>query len=176
MIKETLRRFDERLDIDLFIPDQEDDGQDLMAQLTQMQQQFAALQEESQGLKEAADANKVKVQTTSETNQVNKESKIETAKIDNEAKVIIERERNVSNERIAQITAGMKPTDPNTPEPEPTIPATAEDINNAISSIAPMIEKVLATYLGADVVPERDQTGKIVRMRREIRTEPMTMQ
>ena len=68
MMKETLRRFDERLDIETFIPaEEEGEGTaDIGMQLQKLQQEHAQMQEENQALQEAADANQTKLQIEGE--------------------------------------------------------------------------------------------------------------
>ena len=66
MMKETLRRFDERLDIETFIPAEEEGKEDPGMQLQQIQQQLSQMQEENKNLQQAADANQTKLQIEGE--------------------------------------------------------------------------------------------------------------
>ena len=93
MMKETLRRFDERLDIDTFIPTQEegDGASDNGEQLQKLQQQLVQLQEENQQLQQAADANQTKLQIEDQRIKVDEQSALRSS--NNEQLTIQSKER-----------------------------------------------------------------------------------
>lgn len=179
MIKETLRRFDERLDIDLFLPsDEEGEGADTAQQLMEMKQQLDALMQENESLKPVADANQAKIVQGREANTTN----IEVAKIEADAKVRIEADKNQSNERIeAKRSETQKNAESSEPAKSANQSAPVISINDAnmtmsreqaqevVASMLPLIEQVMTNMMGADIIPERDvATGKIVRIRRQM--------
>ena len=118
MMKETLRRFDERLDIETFIP-AEEEGKgtaDAGMQLQEMQQQMAQMQEENQQLQEAADANQAKSKTEELSIQSKERvslSEVNTKAVSTEsiknteiaANTELEKERIASNERVEMAKA-----------------------------------------------------------------------
>ena len=175
MIKETLRRFDERLDIDLFVPNDGEGQEGAAAQeLMQLKQKLEQMMQENEALKQAADANQAKTQQVSETNQTNRDIKIETTRSDNLTRIQIEKDRNASNERIevARMIAPLLMPKPETEEPgeiETAQPQALlpEHIQQAVAAMMPMIEQVMNKTIGSDVVPVRDETGRILRLRRE---------
>jgi hypothetical protein len=80
MAKETLKRFDERLDLDVFIPVNADDPQAAQQQaLQELQQKLEQLTQENEELKVAADKNA---------------TDLAIAKMDNETQLDIAREKN----------------------------------------------------------------------------------
>ena len=195
MIKETLRRFDERLDIDLFIPEQEDDGgQQMMAENQKMKEQLAQMQEQVQQLSEAADANKAKVEVASENGKYN----IEKERIDADARVRIESEKNASNERMEQIRCdseiekekinketkeacaavessyrdkNVQPEQPKTPPltiNEAKLSMSREQAQDVVGSMLPIMEQIMNRIMSADSVPVRDENGRILRIKREM--------
>ena len=119
MMKETLRRFDERLDIESFIP-AEEEGKgtaDMGMQLQEMQQQMAQMQEENQKLQEAADANQTKLQIEGDRTKSNEQSAIQSS--ENERLAIASKERialaesnakavSAENMKNAEIAANME--------------------------------------------------------------------
>ena len=100
MMKETLRRFDERLDIETFIPAEQEGKENPGMQLQQLQQQLAQAQEENQVLQQAADANQTKLQIEGDRINSDEQSAIRNS---NNEKLAIE-----SKERISITEANAK--------------------------------------------------------------------
>ena len=180
MMKETLRRFDERLDIETFIPAQEEGKgtADAGMQLQEMQQQMAQMQEENQALQEAADANQAK----SQTEQLSIESKERVSIADVNTKAAstesiknteiaanteLERERIASNERVEMAKAMTSMMQ------QPGTPGEAQSLADPDSQQLAMSEfnKLLSEFMrvmSADRVAVRDQAGRLVRTRIDV--------
>lgn len=152
MIKETLRRFDERLDIDLFIPndDEEGDDQALMVEHQKMKEQLTLMQEEMAKLQQAADDNQAKLQIEDKKNASNE---------------LVEHERTVSNGRVEMfriIAPLLSPEKESKGEGEElqSNGMTPEDIQQAVESIIPIIDKVMGNMKNSSTVPNVLTTGE----------------
>lgn len=107
LLEETLRRFDERIDIEQFIPPRAKDGEkpqippELQQQLEQMQQAMQQLQAQNQELQQAAADKQQEISARLEEARITAETRaaaeVESARI----KAELERERIASQERIA---------------------------------------------------------------------------
>ena len=68
LMEETLRRFDERIDIESFMPPKKEEGQEpqispeVQQQMQQVQQQMQALQQENEQLKQVAEGKQAEMQ------------------------------------------------------------------------------------------------------------------
>ena len=198
MMKETLRRFDERLDIETFIPAQEEGKgtADTGMQLQEMQQQMAQMQEENQKLQEAADANQTKLQIEGERIQSDNQRAMLSA--DAEKLAIASKERisladantkAVSTENIknAEINANREIEQERIESNEriemakamtsmmqqPETPGEAQGVAKPDSQQLAMSEfnKLLSEFMrvmSADRVAVRDQAGRLVRTRIDV--------
>lgn len=183
LIRETLSRFDERIDVDAFIPPKPQDGTDpnqgaqATQQLAQLQPQLQQLQAENEQLKSGAqvEANKAQMQqdTAVQTEKIKQDAERERALIEGAVKII-----------TADIAARATAT---VPEQEP--PLSNEQVLGLIQNMMQVLggslstahqtisdsHKTLAEAVGgltkaqmADRVPIRNkQTGVVERLRME---------
>ena len=196
MMKETLRRFDERLDIETFIPSEEEGKEDPGMQLQQMQQQLAQMQEENQALQQAADANQTKIQIESdriksneqsliqsnETERLAIESKERVSAAETNAKAIsaenikfaeinankeLEQERIASNERIEMARSMSTMIQNSQQTEEPTEPVEPDNQQLAMAEFSKLLSEFMRV-MSADRVAVRDQSGRLTRTRIDV--------
>ena len=194
MMKETLRRFDERLDIETFIPSEEEGKEDPGMQLQQMQQQLAQMQEENQALQQAADANQTKIQIegdriksneqsviqSNETERLAIESKERVSAAETNAKAIsaenikfaeinankeLEQERIASNERIEMAKSMTSMVQNQTSEKQE--PDGPDNNQLAIAEFNKLLSE-FTRVMSADRVGVRDQSGRLMRTRIDV--------
>ena len=126
LMEETLRRFDERIDIEAFIPPRKQDIQDqqippeVQQQMQQLQKALQELQAQNQQLQEAAAGKQQEIEASRESAQVDAEVQLQIARIkanaDAAAKVEIarmnldfERERMAMQERCEMAKIANQP-------------------------------------------------------------------
>lgn len=102
LMEETLRRFDERIDIESFIPKKEEGDQEphippeIQQQMQQAQEAIQQLQQENEQLKQEQQSGMVDMQTAETKANIDAQAKTNVALIDAEVK----REQIASNERV----------------------------------------------------------------------------
>lgn len=193
MMKETLRRFDERLDIETFIPAEEEGKEDPGMQLQQMQQQLQQMQEQNQQLQQAADANQTKLQIegdriksdaqnaiqSTETERQAIASKERVSAAETNAKAIsaenikfaeinankeLERERIASNERVEMAKAMTSMTQN---QPSETQELGPDNHQMAMDEFNKLLTEFIRV-MSADRVGVRDQSGRLMRTRLDV--------
>lgn len=104
LMEETLRRFDERIDIESFIPKKEEGEQqapqippEMQQQMQQAQEQMQALQQENEQLKQQEQSGANDLEAVRIKAEIDAQARIQQAMIDAE----VEREKIASQERIA---------------------------------------------------------------------------
>ncbi len=114
LLEETLRRFDERIDIDAFIPQKEDGGQpqipaEVQRQLEQGKAMLEQLQMQNAELQKALDDKQADQQAAAEKAQVDAAASVEQARIKAEAQaqaaIEVARVKAESDERMAAMNA-----------------------------------------------------------------------
>lgn len=182
MLKETLRRFDERLELDLFIPN-DDEGQQLQQILQQVQQRAQELEIEVDKLRPMADKNLMDYTIA----RMNNETQIEIAREKKSAapaglRTDIPLERHFAMDSAPPETAAPSPTEPDPiAAPESPAPSDApagqsppsdtgtpeQDPHAAVMAVldrfGQMIEK-FSNAMSHDRVPVRDKSGQLVRL------------
>lgn len=195
MLKETLRRFDERLDLDTFVPGQNGDDQlqEMSMQMQQMMQKVQQLEQENAQLKPLADQNQTKLTIADKQIAAEREGRTHEVMMSDRAQRLKAVEQppaaapapappaeppapmpahppvivNVHKDGKVETPVEPAPVDPNAP---PVLSADTIALQQTVQQFAQIMQSALkefADVVTADRVPIRGKDGKIERMRTE---------